>query len=386
MRRLRALCILSNLRHPMQVERVSMLRRAGFDVEAQAFERGGFAGGSLPDCPVELLGEIRNRAYASRAVKLLASVRKARAAIRRNDVVYAFGPDLGAMALLAGAGLGKPMVMEIADIQPIQVGKGPASRLIRFADKAAAERSRLLTLTADGYKNYYRDWLGAKTPSITIENKMDAEFAEMARNGRGSEPQDGESSQDADADPDAAAPIRIGWFGMLRDEWTLRTLECLQADESGRFDVAMSGKIGSAMRDFQRRADAMPNARYAGEFDWPSGVAALYRRADIAMVCYPPEIPFGWCRSNRLYQACLFHTPIAVRADTADAELVAERDVGLIIRESAPAAAAERIAEIRRSDLRRWRVNMASLSDSLYASDSDDDAERLGEALAGIVG
>ena len=382
MRRLRALCILSNLRHPMQGERVAMLRRAGFDVEAQAFERGGFAGGSVPDCPVESLGEIRNRAYASRAVKLLTSVRKARAAIRRNDVVYAFGPDLGAMALLAGAGLGKPMAMEIADIQPIQVGRGPVSRLIRFADKAAAKRSRLLTLTADGYKNYYRDWLGAKTPSITIENKMDAEFAAMARNGRGAESQDG-----ADTDADADAPIRVGWFGMLRDEWTLRTLECLQANESRRFNVDMSGKIGSAMRDFRRRADAMPNARYSGEFDWPSGVAALYRRADIAMVCYPPEIPFGWCRSNRLYQACLFHTPIAVRAGTADAELVAERDIGLIIPESDPAAAAERIAGIRRSDLRRWRANMASLSDSLYANaDSDDDAQRLGAALAGLVG
>ena len=106
----------------------------------------------------------------------------------------------------------------------------------------------------------------------------------------------------------------------------------------------------------------------------------------MAMVCYSPEIPFGWCRSNRLYQACLFHTPIAVRAGTADAELVAERDIGLIIAESDPSAAAERIADVRRSDLRRWRGNMAALSDTLYANGAQDDATRLGEALAGIAG
>ena len=377
MRRLKALCILSNLRHPMQGERVVMLSRAGFEVEAQAFERGGFAGGSVPECPVEILGEVRNRAYAARAVKLLGSLRKVRAAIRRNDVVYVFGPDLGALAALAGAGLRKPMAMEVADIQPVQVGGGPVSRLVRFADKTAAGRSRLLTLTADGYKRYYRDWLGAKTPSITIENKMDAEFAAMARGER--------ARQDDEEDRPEDAPIRVGWFGMLRDEWTLRTLECLQRGGGGRFRVTMAGKIGSAMRDFERRARDMPNARYDGEFDWPDGVSALYRRADIAMVCYPPEAPFGWCRSNRLYQACLFHTPIAARAGTADAEVVAERDIGLIIPDADPAAAAERIGGIRASDLRRWRANMAALSDSLYADGGEDDGARLGSALAALV-
>ena len=380
MKPLRALCILSNLRHPMQAERVAMLRRAGFAVEAQAFERGGFAGGSVPECPVEILGKVRNRAYAARALKLLGSIPKARAAIRRNDVVYAFGPDLGAMALLAGAGLRKPLAMEVADIQPIQVGGGPVSRLVRFADKAVAGRSRLLTLTADGYENYYRDWLGAKTPSITIENKMDADFAALARGIARQEEESGGGRPEN-------APVRIGWFGMLRDEWTLRTLECLQSGGDGRFEVTMAGKIGSAMRDFERRAGEMPNARYAGEFDWPHGVSDLYRRADMAMVCYPPEAPFGWCRSNRLYQACLFHTPIAVRSDTADAEVVAERDVGLVIEESDPAAAAERVRGVRASDLRRWRANMAELADSLYDDGgADDDCARLGDALAALVG
>ena len=374
MRRLKALCILSNLRHPMQAERAAMLGRAGFAVEAQAFERGGFAGGSAPDCPVEILGEVRNGAYAARALKLLSKLGRVRAAIRRNDVVYAFGPDLGAMALLAGAGLRKPTVMEIADIQPVQVGGGLASRLIRFADKAAANGSRLLALTADGYENYYRDWLGAKTPSITIENRMDADFAALARAAA--------ESQDAERRPEGA-PIRVGWFGMLRDEWTMRTLEYLQRGGGG-FEVAMAGKIGSAMRDFERRARDMPRAEYAGEFDWPNGVSALYRRADAVMICYSPEIPFGWCRSNRLYQACLFHKPVIVRAGTADADAVAERDVGLIIAESDPEAAAERIRRVDASDLRRWRTNMAALSESLYAG-AEADAERLGAALSALV-
>ena len=373
MKPIKALCILSNLRHPMQAERVTMLQRAGFEVEAQAFQRA-FGGGGAPDCPVEVLGEIRNGAYGARALKLLSKLGRVRAAARRNDVVYAFGPDLGAMALLAGAGLGKPLAMEIADIQPIQVGGGFLSRLIRFADKAAADRSALLALTTDGYQNYYRDWLGTKTPSITIENKMDAELAALAR--RSPPPQDDEARPEG-------APIRVGWFGMLRDEWTLRTLECLQSGGEG-FKVEMAGKIGSGMRDFERRAQDMPNARYSGEFAWPDGVFDIYRRADLIMACYSPEIPFGWCRSNRFYQACLFHKPVVVRADTADAEAASERGVGLVISESDPAAAAERLRGVADADLRRWRTNMAALSDSLY-SDGEDDAERLGDALAALV-
>lgn len=375
MRGIRALCILSNLRHPMQAARVAMLARAGFEVEAQAFERA-FGGGSVPDCPVEILGRVRNGAYGARALKLLAKVGRVRAAMRRNDVVYAFGPDLGAMALLAGAGLGKPLAMEIADIQPVQVGGGFVSRLIRFADKAAASRSGLLALTTDGYQNYYRDWLGTKTPSITIENKVDAELAARARN-------ESAAANGGETRPEGAA-IRVGWFGMLRDEWTLRTLERLQNGGGDGFEVEMAGKIGSGMRDFERRARDMPNARYGGEFDWPDGAFDIYRRADLVMACYSPEIPFGWCRSNRLYQACLFHKPVAVRADTADAAAVAEWDIGLIIAESDPEAAAERLRGVTDADLRRWRANMAALADSLY-SGGDDDAERLGDALAALV-
>ena len=143
-----------------------------------------------------------------------------RAAIRRSDIVYVFQLDMLVPVLPAAAGLDKPVVLEIRDISPHQVARGLKGRLVRWMDRLATEACRLLVLTSDGYHAYYRDRLDIKTASLVLENKIDALFAAVAQK---------QENPTLKGKPLDDRPLRIGYFGFLRDDWSLCVLEKLVA-------------------------------------------------------------------------------------------------------------------------------------------------------------
>ena len=371
------LCLLPRMDDTRIARRIAMLREAGCTVEAAAFARDDRAGsGQPPDCPVTPLGRLRQGRYAARIPRLLRAARKTRALIRRNDAVYAFGPDLALLALLAGAGMKRPVILEVADVVHVQVAGGWAGRAVRGAERLTAERCALLALTTAGYLPYYRDWLGTTTPDLIIENKVDAAFAEMVR--------DAEA-----ADAPADGPLRIGWFGTLQDDWPLRVLQSLTAAAPERYRAVIAGVptwLGEgedARGALSRRIGENPHIEYRGPYRYPDDLPALYGSVDLTMACYSPEVPDGWSQSNRFYEACLFRTPLIVRDGCADVPPVREHDVGLVIPETDPHEAAARILDTPAEHWARWRANMAALPPRVYAA--IDEPERLRRALAELT-
>ena len=88
-----------------------------------------------------------------------------RRAIQRNDIVYASGQDVAFMALIAGLGLAKPVILEVGDIRELQVAPGLKGRLVRIVDKYCVNACSLLVATAPGFiDTYYRKWLKASVP------------------------------------------------------------------------------------------------------------------------------------------------------------------------------------------------------------------------------
>lgn len=371
------LCLLPRMDDTRIARRIAMLREAGCTVEAAAFARDDRAGsGQSPDCPVTPLGRLRQGRYAARIPRLLRAARKTRALIRRNDAVYAFGPDLALLALLAGAGMKRPVILEVADVVHVQVAGGWAGRAVRGVERLTAERCALLVLTTAGYLPYYRDWLGTTTPDLIIENKVDAAFAETVR--------DAEA-----ADTPADGPLRIGWFGTLQDDWPLRVLQALTAAAPERFRAVIAGVPtwlgeGAAARGtLSRRIGENPHIEYRGPYRYPDDLPALYGSVDLTMACYSPEVPDGWSQSNRFYEACLFRTPLIVRDGCADVPPVREHDVGLALSETDPDEAVARILDTPAEQWARWRANMASLPPRVYAA--IDEPERLRRALAELT-
>lgn len=363
------LCLLPSMVDTRVARRIDMLKRGGFEVEAAAFERHQRTG-RAPDCPIRRLGRIPPRRYWSRIPRLLWAAPQVREAIRRNDVVFAFSPDLAGLGLVAGAGLNRPMALEVADIYGVQVAPGWPGRAVRWLERRAVRHCRLLSLTSEGYRAYYREWLGADAPIIIMENKLDPEFVRSV-NGLGN----GNANHSPDADaPPAGRPLRIGWFGRLRDEWTLQVLDELTRAAPARFAAVLSGAASPYVKNFAQRIADNPGLIYRGPFkSYPESLPELYGGVDLVMNCYPPEIPSGWAQHNRYYEACLFGRPLIARAGCYDAAEVRRRDVGMVIDAARPAEAAAAIAAVSPDDLARWRRNAANLAPQVYAAIEEPD-------------
>lgn len=371
----RILCVLPSLTDAHNGMRVAMLQRSGFAVEAIGFERYGAAARAL-DCRVESLGRVDHRRYLRRGLRLLRCVFRVRAAMKRNDLAYAFGADLLLLALVAGVRSKVRVVAEIADIRDLQVAAGLRGRLFRALDKRALQACALLVVTSAHYLTYYRGWLRAETPAVVVENKVEPALAAAA----GPRPPEPEPA----FGPGAGRPLRIGYFGILKDEWSLRLIEALARSDPGRFAFLLAGIPGRFVESFAPRVRRIAGLEYRGEYRHPGDLPALFGSADVIMACYRPEIPHGWSRSNRYYDACLFKKPLIVRAGTADAEAVRRHDIGLVIRAADAERAAGELRGVTAAHWRRWRVNMQALPPAAYAHTGGADAD-LRRSLAALA-
>lgn len=373
---IRILCLLPSLADAHNAVRVGMLQRSGFAVEALGFERYGAAARSAA-CRVESLGRVDHRRYLRRGLRLLRSLPRVRKAMQRNHLVYVFGADLPLLALLAGAGLQVPVIAEIADLRDLQVAASLRGRLFRAVERRAVDACALLVVTAERYLEYYRGWLRTAAPAIVVENKVERSFAAAVNRNR--------SSPAPARRPDAGRPLRLGYFGILKDEWSLALIEALARAAPREFAFLLAGVPGRFVASFHQRMARIGNLDYRGEYRHPGDLPALFGGADMILACYPPAVPHGWSRSNRYYDACLFAKPLIVRAGTGDAAAVRRHDVGFVIEAAEVDAAAAALRGISAADRERWRANMLKLPAAEYVH-CDRGPGELRRALAELAG
>ena len=363
------LCLLPNLHTSLHARRIDMLREGGYDVAALAFTRRSHRSRDL-SCPVVVLDDIPNGRYWSRAAPLLRAVPAVRAALRGCDAAYAFAPDLAGLAGIAGWGLGRPVAIEVADVMGVQTAGGVTGRAVRLLDRLVVNHCGLLVLTTENYFRYYRGWLGVKTPGLVIENKAEEVLIELAS----------ASSAAAGANPHPHDdPIRVGWFGMLRDEWTLEVLDHLTRAAPDRYTALLAGLPGTAVRGFDARLAANPNLEYIGPYRHPDDLPDLYGRVDLVMAGKPPKVPHAWSVTNRFYDGCLFGVPLVARAGSGDAARIAEHDIGIVLRSPDAGDAAVELGEFSPPDWAKWRANLSALDPHVYSL--TDEGERLKAAI-----
>ena len=367
----RVLLIYPQLSNPYPRIRHDMLRQAGCQVEVMAFQRNPpFKGAPVRD--VTILGRIRKGSYLGRLPTMLRAIPKVRSALRRSQLVYTFQVDMALIAFLAGLGLGKPLLYEIPYIRPVQTARSLKGRLIRAITRQLAARSHLLIVSSPSYLHYFDGQNGLMPPSLVLENKVEAAHVALSRRGRPA------------ARTAKERPLVIGEFGILREPWSLEFLECLNGLAKGRFEFALAGLVGSRVRhSFERFLERNPNIKYQGDFYRFDDVPALHQDVDMILACTSPEIPFCWSLPFRYYDACLFRKPLIVRAGTAVAAEVEKHDIGAVLHERDPAAAAREFSAITRADLRRWRDNMAALPPHIYIQ--TDEVDKLGAALKDVL-
>lgn len=358
---LRVLAVLPMVGHPRDSKRIAMLREAGFEAAAAAFERD-LPAGRPPACPVELLGSLAAGRYGRRAIRLLSSLRRLRRAIRRSDLVYASGPDMAYAALLAGCGLGRPVVLEVGDIRGIQVAPGMKGSAVRRLEKYFADACSLLVATAPGFiEGYYRRMVGSTVPALVIENKLERSLTEELPGGKIPGPPPGRPLVDR--------PLRIGYFGFLRCEWSWRVLEHLARTRPRQIEIVTAG-YGSPGVDLAARASRFPNLKFLGPYRSPEDLPALYGQVDLVWGCYPKPGPgdrnWRWARTNRFYESCFFRRPMVALAESGDSGDVAKYGIGPVVAGREAEATAAELLGITPGDLARWRESLSRVPPEVY--------------------
>lgn len=355
-----------------------MLQKAGYDVEAVAFERRSHPG-RMPSCPIQVVGTLERGRYLQRVGCILRALPSVRRAIESHDLVFANGVDMALLCRLAGMGLGRPVVMEIGDIRELQTAMNWKGRVLRKLDKAIADSCGMLVATAPEFiDTYYRKWVGTTTPALVIENKLDIDsWPEKIAPTLSGMPAAAVASENK---------IRIGYFGVLRwvDSW--KTLIALARALPDKVEVVIAGQIAVAPELFDETR-IYPNIKYLGEYRSPDDLPRLFGSIDLVWAVYPEIGPadwnLRWARTNRFYEACFFRRPVVARRGSKDAEEIRRFSIGMIIGSGDEPSIVQRFSELTIDQVREWQANIRLLPPSTYLY--TEEVEDLGRALRSVL-
>jgi len=286
--------------------------------------------------------------------------------IRRNDIIYAYGLDMALTARIAGMGLGKPMILEIGDIRELQVAKGWKGDMVRAVEKQFIKTCSLLVATSADFINcYYRQWLKLSIPSVILENKLESAFEKETKKDhelmKQNPPMKGKALVER--------PLSIGYFGLLRCEWSWKVLEAFARTRPEGVKILLAGYIMNPV-DLKKRIEQYENIKYFGEYRSPQDLPTLYNSVDLVWACYQPIGPndwnLRWARTNRFYESCFFKKPIIARAESGDGIEVDRHNIGLAIKEKSIEKVIDKLCHIESDDLDRWKEHLKRLHRSLY--------------------
>ncbi len=358
---LRILTVLPVLGQPRDSKRIDMLVSLGFDVSVAAFNRA-YHSGRVPSRPTQIIGTISHGKYLQRIGRLITALPKLRRAMRDRDIVYASSPDMALLAMIAGMFMGKKFILEVGDVREIQTAEGLKGRLVRIVDRVLTNRCSLLVVTAVGFlDNYYRNWLRSNVPAIVVENKLEASLTVARPEAvRGNLPQ---------SRPFIDRPLRIGYFGLLRCQWTWDVLKAFALKHPKDVQIVMAG-YPMEPADIAEQAKSIPNVIYSGEYKSPNDLPKLYGGVDIVWACYkfigPRDWNLKWARPNRFYESCYFGRPLISRLGSSDSKEVDRLKIGFNIQTHEISEVVTELESITAEMVEQWRSNSLELPNSLF--------------------
>ena len=253
--------------------------------------------------------------------------------------------------------------------------------MVRQLDRVVANRAKLIVTTSSKFIDvYYREWIKTKTDGLVIENKLEAPFCAQTRN----------EIQFEDLPGNLATqerPLKIGYFGFLRNAWSLKVLSGLVDRYPNRFEVSIAGHPIESAAALLEEISSHPKITYHGTYKSPEDLHSLYGSVDMVWACYQPlkhdDWAYLWARPNRFYQACLFAKPIFSRAGCLDSEEVTRLGIGKNIETEEVNATVERVASINADDVIQWTENMRALPSSMFSY--TDEVATLKDRIVGIL-
>ena len=352
---------------PRYYKRIRALEKLGVSSEIFAFERDYFRGNFQPD-EYESLGNLKHGHYHKRLAPVLKALFRVRAMAGDTDVIYAFGLDMLLLAYSATCRLGAApkIVYEVGDIRGVLLGRRFVSRLLRWLERRLLRRASLLVVTSEAYiSGYYHGIQGLRRLRYrVVENKLDENAPPP--------------SAGAPACTDAGA-LRIGYFGLIRCRRSWEIMKEVSKQADGRIQVYVWG-ISMGLGDLDEQTRALSHIDYRGPYVSPEDLPRMYGQVDIVWACYPYQGTeagnWRWARTNRFYEACLFHRPMFAQVGTEDGRVVEALELGRCLDLSDVSGTVAAILGVSDQDLVRWRQNIGRLPKETYVY-TDEHAQLL---------
>ena len=250
------------------------------------------------------------------------------------------------------------IVLEVGDIQDQQMKNGVIGSIARMVDRILMKRIDLLVVISEGFIDFYKKRLAYLKASIIIENKIEKNSLTAINN-----------SKQCQEFRLIDRPLRIGYFGLLRDEWGWSVLRQLASRFPSKYEIILAGRNFN-LSNFDEVIGNSENIQYLGEYSSPSGLADIYSRVDMVWICYDPikeyNINLIAGRPNRFYESCYFGKPIFARRSVAFATDVVKSDVGYCISSTTHEEAIAEILGISFEDVLHWKDQMINLPKNVF--------------------
>lgn len=362
-------------------KRIAAFQDHGLEVIGYTFHRERDRTDPEPTWKNIHLGTTWNRRYLQRLWTFVGSLGilwRHRDSFAESTAIYVVNTDNAVLALIARFFAGKeiPLVLELADIQPVMTGKGFISKALRWIERQVLKRTSLLVTTSPGFvRNYFEPVQQFRGEIFLLENKVYPGAALPAANPSNGQPVKG------------GRPWVIGCFGALRCRRSLELMKALAEQLGDKVRFILRGyPSGTIAEDFSTLIGDLPNLRMEGAYQYPGDLADMYGAVDFnwAIDESDPNGNSAWLLPNRIYEGGCFGVPVIAAKHTETGAWVSEHQAGWTFEEPFEKALAAFLDGLTPQAWAAVRARCGSIPRADFTGDAD--LRKLTGALINLSG
>jgi succinoglycan biosynthesis protein ExoL len=363
--RKRILLLVPDIADTITHNRVEAFRSVGHELVVAGFRRGRYKRADPPGGPHICLGRTADARYGHRFAAIFGALPRLlarRKTLRPADAIYARNIDQLVLALFCRFVLfvRAPIFYEVLDIQPIFVGNGMVSHLVRLIERLCLRQIRLLIVSSGGFhSNFYLPVQRYQGRWFLLENKLPASVRAVAS----------DRTAPAKTRQPLSGPITVGYFGLIRGDATLDLIERLAKKLGDRALFRFAGIITSVdPTRFRHVVETNPNILYEGQYANPADLPRLYGSVDFAWALDLEHIEGNsrWLMPCRFYEAGYFGVPCLAAKGFEVGRAIEELDCGWTFAEPYEKALLDFFRSVTAEDYARKRQRLFALPDSTY--------------------
>lgn len=354
--------------------RVDMLRLGGAQVTVAGFRRRT---GALPENAL-VLGQTYNARMIQRMLSVLRQRLRLNASfldIPHPDTILCRNLEMLALAVPLRRNLSKDrpvaLVYEVLDIHRLMVGPSKPARAMRWIERRLCRGVDGLIVSSPAFlRAHFEAYEQCQAPVFLVENKVVNAASPIPK------PSEHQCKD---------APLRIGWFGILRCPFSLHSLDALTRARPGHYQVILRGRPAlDALPDFHRIVEANPDLQFEGSYRYPDDLARIYSGVDLAWLIdrYDTGNNSDWLLPNRLYESGINQVPPIALAGTETARRLGELELGLILDRADNGSVIDMMDTVSSDALERLRQAQHAVPLSTWKT-TDQEARSLVNAIVG---